>query len=358
MPIESGQSNSRPIAAPRQRRADSLQSLRSQTSERSSLLTPSLPPPSTFQSAFNHPQPPSSVALAPAEVPTAFLDVDLIILRANQPFKQIINEGQDVKDRQLGEIAAPADSESFQTIRNRLRAEREAREPSYMPPIIQSGQDPIQGISEADIERLTYGFTDHTYTWTRSPAGPTAETFPARVRLAKATAYFVVVTLPSFRPAHPKGASAVSVIPFAPPPLSPMSAHPPTTVPGGVYPPMPASFLPPSPRPSSGAQAYPAIHRGTSYQHPSVPSTLPLPAAQPPFETRSFAPPAAVGEVMQPPAIRGQLAPVSGTSIMAAGASSQGKAETPPQQASSSEEGEDRSPKKRRRVGIDEVLQR
>lgn len=156
--------SARPIAAPRQRRADSLRSLRSQTSDGSTLPNPTLPPPPTLQSPFKRSHPPPSALLAPAEVPTAFLDVDLVFLRANQPYQQIMSDGRDIKGLQLGDVAAPVDNESFNDIRNRLRAEREAREPSYMPPIAQSGLDPIQGVSEVDVERLTYGFTDHTYT--------------------------------------------------------------------------------------------------------------------------------------------------------------------------------------------------
>ena len=198
----------RPIAATRQRRAESFRSIHSMTSEESSSYGPPTPsflprPPVPFQTplSFQSPAYPTTSPLMGPEIPTALLDLDFVILRANASFQQIMADDRDLTRTRLHEIAAPADSESFMSIRTRLRGEREARQPSYLPPIVSSGEDPLGGVLDRDVESLTRGFSDHTYQWVQLKSGPRgAQTFPARVRLAKAATYFAVVSLPSFRP--------------------------------------------------------------------------------------------------------------------------------------------------------------
>jgi len=220
----------RPIAATRQRRAESFRSIHSMTSEESSSYGPPTPsflprPPVPFQTPLSFPSPAYRHVTSPSmepEVPTALLDLDFVILRANASFQQIMADDRDLTRSRLHEIAAPADSESFMSIRSRLRGEREARQPSYLPPIVSSGEDPLGGVLDRDVEALTRGFSDQTYTWVQLKSGPRgAQTFPARVRLAKAATYFAVVTLPSFRPIQrappPQPQQGPSMYPFGPP---------------------------------------------------------------------------------------------------------------------------------------------
>lgn len=381
----------RPIAGTRQRRAESFRSLQSQTSDESpaySASTPGYRPAAILQSPFSGHHPSTPSILRPSyETATAFLNLDFVILRANRPFEQIMTAGQDVRGRHIAEIAAPADNEGFQAIRNRLRAERESREPAYMPPIMHFGQDPVQGISEAEADRFTDGFSDRTYTWTRSQPAAAAEHFPARVRLAKASAYFVVVTLPSFRPvdsAPLQPAAPNYAAPFTlGPPLqaperfvatrqtAPQSAPPPAYFPF----PGPPAAMPPQPLPGAGqlttSRTYPPPHPTMPFQQqqqypfyqPSAPIPSRLPIAEPPVETMAFtprstpreaAPAPGTGELHLPPLVGSQAAGPSGASV----------GQTATQEASSDDdeeaEGERRlrSPKKRRRMGIDDVLQR
>ena len=393
-PAAAGPSSSRPIAATRHRRTDSLRSLRSQTSEGSSsqgMQTPGYPPP-TLQApiAFQQP-PPRGAGLFPADVPTAYLDLDFVFIRANRPFQHIMYGGQEVKGRQLREIVAPADPESFLSIRNRLRVEREAREPAYMPPIMQSGQDPLQGVLENDVDRLSQGFSDHTYTWTRAQSSPGVEHFPARVRLAKAVSYFVVVTLPSFRPVA-QALPPMSAPTFAVPPPSSTpegyAAHRQITTqsaPPSLYYPVQRVGRP-SPQqqpvshtypPTQPAMQYQQRHSYALYQQRPPPTTPRLPVAEPPTETTPFTPRSATREVMQRPGAAFQLPPLGGPSGAPPGPSTTRATETSAQHASGEqgeeeeeEEGEEeeeedvgegerfRSPKKRRRMGIGDVLHR
>lgn len=394
----------RPIAATRPRRAESFRSLRSQGSEGSIAAnsptysapraTTALQPPFGFQ-------PPSvpSPSGRGYEVPTAYLDLDLNIIKANPPFRQILLGGQEVARRQLSEFAAPADGQTFQTIKNRLRAEREGREPLYMPPLILPGHDPLLGALEVDVDRYTRGFDDHTYTWTQTQMGSAGQTFPARVRLAKASSYFVTVTLPSFRPVEPAAQP--------PPPMyarRPESYHgPPRSIPPerssrAGFVPYPGTMLPapnragqslrhtppqaypPTRPPASGLppshpQSYPPAQQQGYPPYQSTPTTTPrLHVAEPPTETTAFTPRSASRELPQqvaPVEPSVQLPPILGTGtpgrrLSAPSPSEVRSVETRArrEEFSNEEEGDvaggasssQPSPRKRRRMDIGQVL--
>ncbi|RMX82513.1 hypothetical protein D0869_06000, partial [Hortaea werneckii] len=369
----------------RHRRGESFRSLISQTSEGSPSYTastpstylPSVPRPSPYGAQF--PSTPRS-SQPTYEVATALLNLDFVIVRANRPFQQIMLPGQDLTGRQVADVAAPADDESFQSIRSHLRAEREARDPTYMPPIMQPGQDPVQDISEAEAEQFTEGFQDHTYTWTHTRLGPASQQFPVRIRLAKAHSYFVVLTLPSFRPVDPPPQ------PLAPmhsgplalgPPLhqperfvaAPSPAPPPrSTAPGympfqGVMAPPPGQqyhgppqYGPPRPYQPSPSTMPPPDQLYPHYPH-LAPASSRLPVAEPPIQSAAFTPRSMPREIL--PSTRAsalQLPPI----IAPGGGSSGGggQAQAGAEEGVGEEEQGVQSPKKRRRVGIHDVLQR
>ena len=393
----------RPIARTRHQRTESLRSLRSQGSEgssSSSLPTPGFPPTLQPGWVYQPPRPPSS-GMSAALIPTAFLDLDFNFIRANRPFQQILCNDQDVRGRQLQDLVTSADGESFITLRGRLKGEREAREPAHMPPILQLGEDPIQGVMEDDIERLATGFSDQTYTWTRAGAGPHRETFPARVRLAKATAYFVVATLPSFRPVEMLPTqSTQSMVPpgfMVPPPRSQiLPSQPPgsrpesQSAPPGPY--LSQSTLPPAtlqqPFVSPGQhpvqpRTYPSIQPYPQQPPPSYgvppprppqqqqqqPTTPRLPTAEPPMQITPVTPLGAPSSgpprhhhrqrsSMQLPPL-GSGTPGSHAAGMPAMGSSSAAAEAQQaQQQQAASDDDEESPKKRRRMDISDVLQR
>lgn len=374
-----GPSTARPIAATRHHRTDSLRSLRSQTSEGASsqsMPTPGFPPPE-LQSPFTYQQPIPPTALSPVDVPTAYLDLDLVFLRANPPFQQIMSGGQAVRGRPLHEIAAPADNETFLAIRTRLRGEREAREPAYMPPIMQSGQDPLQGVVEGDIDRLSQGFSDHTYTWTRAGPSSGAETFPARVRLAKAVSYFVVVTLPTFRPLAQAPPAVPSPAFAVPQPSAPVGGYSPPrqsttqSAPPSVYFPLSSTARPSAQPQLAGSQTYPPYPAGaqprSQYGYPTVqqapPPTTPRPSTtETPLQILGITPQSTAREIAHPHGAAMQLPPIGASPSTPAGVAGPSTQQPLPSSAAEEEEGSEgdefRSPKKRRRMDIDDVLQR
>ncbi|KAK4617509.1 hypothetical protein CLAFUW4_12239 [Fulvia fulva] len=386
----------RPIASTKHRRHESFRSLRSQGSDGSGVASsPNYaypPPPTATQATFGFQNPYAPSFGAPTyEVPTAYLDLDLVFLKANAPFRQIILAGQEVVGRSLSDVAAPVDGETFQNICNHLRTERDARDPAYMPPINLPGQDPLQGATVEDIERYTRGFEDHTYTWTHTQLGVAAQRFPARVRLAKAHTYWIAITLPSFHPvehmiAHPS--SFPPLQPLAPglqsqPPDSYTSRRrePARSNPVAGFMPMPGSAvaLQRPPRIADQHTAPPRYHDPQSqplYQpqqaYPSQPpgaAPMPrLPVAEPPTETTAFTPRTTARELPIPHATSGrtivQLPPLMSTpgqnpTISAGGATSARPRELISQPVES-DEGEETNgqgrTRKRRRMGINDVL--
>ncbi|KAK5112614.1 hypothetical protein LTR62_003929 [Meristemomyces frigidus] len=397
----------RPIAQTRQRRADSYRSLRSQASDDSASVigsTPGRGMAGPLQSPYAI-RPPTATTQAPQryEVATALLNTDFIIVRANQPFDQIMNQGGSTRGRHIGELAVPADNDDMQNVRNRLRAEREARDPAYMPPILQPGQDPVLHIPESEAEQFAHSFNDDTYTWRHAQHGPQSETFPARVRLAKTSIYFVVLTLPSFRPVEappqslPPPTAYSSLFGFGPPLPSPepfamtrqsaLHSAPPQTLYRPRAPSASSSTLLPS-APHGSATTYPPPHPLIPFQHPQPRHVQPPPLLtrphtpsrllprEPPTDTTAFTPrsmPTEIargmgeGDLVLPPLSQQQqqlqtqtrMIPGSGTGI---GSGTLGAAMGMRGTGSSEdeEEGGDRTRRggKRRRMGIDEVLQR
>lgn len=372
----SSQHPARVFAGTRSRRAESFRSMQSQTSDDTASYagsTPGMGPYGTLQSPLStHSVPPrASGSRLIFDVATALLNLDLTIIRANRPFESIMLRGREARGCHIAEIAAPADAEAFQTIRNRLRAEREAREPAYMPPIQQPGQDPVLQISEQDAEQYTVGFSDRTYTWTYVPPRVTAETFPARIRLAKASTYFVMLTLPSFRPQEPAPPPMYSGTLVFGPPIHPAERFGPSHAPA-LPPALPTTrALPrgtliaapsiPISAPGRSPEAFPLLRPGfpltPSYSlYPSGPAAAPrLPAAEPPTAPASFSSAAAI----QPDPVAYQLPPIAAGSVVAAPQGSEPTTRAQPA-SSSEEEGLDGRPRssKKRRMDIGDVLRK
>lgn len=399
----------RPIAATRSRRAESFRSIQSMTSEESpSYGPPSTPsflprPPPPFQTPLTY-QPPLHLTTSPQaepEVPTALLDLDFVIIRANTSFRQVMADNRDLTNHRLHEIAAPADSESFMSIRTRLRGEREVREPSYLPPIVSSGEDPLGGISDAEVERLTQGFSDHTYMWVQLQPGPRgSQTFPARVRLAKAATYFVVVSLPSFRPVEPPpphppighGASPYTFGPPLTPREEPAREQPrhamAPSAPPLLMKPFDTAHAPPhhlhrGQPPLTRTYPPPTLHTPSTYwqphstymqpsQHTLAPPLEPRPVhtnptiKPPPYVAPSLPTPlpASGRDIQLPPitaspALTHSAGPASMHPIQASPVTlSAGGAQRTSESEEDSESQRQQSPRKRRRMGIDEVLQK
>ncbi|KAF1349124.1 hypothetical protein BDV97DRAFT_370326 [Delphinella strobiligena] len=216
-PVEAGPSTTadRVIAGSRHRRAASLRTLLSYP-DASGPLSRSLPAsgaPAILGPAFA-PQPRTSRLTQGLVTPIAFLDLDLVIMKANAAFQTLMGI-REIRGVRLTDIATPLEGDSFQNTRNHLRAEREAKEPSYLPPILQPGLDPVSRVTDQNVEEITRGFDDQHYTWTFRLEGG-ERNLPVRLRLAKTSLYFVTLFLPPLPEAQTEQATIHNP---APPPV-------------------------------------------------------------------------------------------------------------------------------------------
>ena len=207
----------------RHRRGDSLRSLRSIESSPTTMSTVS--PTFGRPASRSWPQPRMMIPTQQFAIPVAYLDLDLVIHRANATFLQHFAGGQDLRGRRLMDIARSMEGDRFASIRNQLREEREARDPAYLPPIFRSGDDPLAAVSDRDLDAVSSGFRDRQTYMTFNLAGGGEQTLAVRIRLARASIYFVTISLPPIpqqamyqESRHARTPSASSN------PLSPMSA--------------------------------------------------------------------------------------------------------------------------------------
>jgi hypothetical protein len=238
-----GPSTARPMARPGHRKTASLRTLAAFAAEQSH--QPSIGQGTPLRErAYSFGTAPTSGLLPPSrhprlapspEVPIAFLDTDFVVLKANTTFQRLFSWLQEIKGMRLSDIAKPLEGDSFQNARNRLREEREVREPSYLPPILQPRLDPVSGIgtTDHDVEEVTRGFADHSFAWTFRLGGGVDQTLPVRMRLAKTSVYFVTLFLPPLPPQVVEQAVAPRPPPFmfparviAAPPLAPFQGSP------------------------------------------------------------------------------------------------------------------------------------
>lgn len=185
----------RPVAPmSRHHRGDSFRSIRSFESSPPSISSSS--PSYARPASRSWPQPRTTMPARQYATPVAFLDLDLKILKTNSTFQQLFTGLQDLRGRRLNEIARPVETDGFTAMRSQLRAEREAKDPAYLPPIFPGEHDPLAAVNENDIDVVAHGFQDRQSLVTYSWPGGTEQTLATRVRLARTSIYFVVISLP------------------------------------------------------------------------------------------------------------------------------------------------------------------
>jgi hypothetical protein len=181
--------------------------------------------------------------LPPQSLPIAFLNLDLVVLKSNQAFQDLLAFVGDVRGRSLMDLLEPRSNDVLHRIRSELREEREAREPTYMAPITPVGQDPLQSVPESDADQVSQGYTDRTFILNfRLPDGG-HQSLNTQVRLAKTSLYFV--TLVVHTPPRAAGPPLLTQHLAPPTPIgASQSMSAPTTAPVrefGAYPAPPAS---------------------------------------------------------------------------------------------------------------------
>lgn len=216
-------------AMTRHRSVGSFQVLRSQHSDpggmsrnpREELLSPGFVRPGTAEAFSAHAV--GSYGEVSAATPIAYLNLDLRILRSNPPFQSLFSGRSDVTGKNLADLLDVSHEGALQRLRTDLRAERQHKDHTYLPPIISDAeQEAVHRVSEGDIERVSEGFHDRIEPYTFVLSNGQAQLMPARIRLARTTHFFVTLVLP---PLPQLAAQA------APPFAQPSLALPPGTSP-------------------------------------------------------------------------------------------------------------------------------
>lgn len=225
---------------------------------------------------------PTLPAFSYVESAVAYVDLDLIILRTNQAFQELVAAQGDIRGNSIGDLLESSQIDVLQRLRNELRAERDVREPAYMAPINVGGdQQAVQSVAESELERVTQGFTDRALPMTFRTIGGRHTTLQVRVRLAKTTRYFAVLAVPSqdgFRIAAPLFRAPPPASRPPAPQLPPPAPYTPQLREFGRQPSVSAGRDSPL-----GASAPPSPF--TSFQ--GLQTTLPNPSMAPPAPTAS-----------------------------------------------------------------------
>ncbi len=141
------------------------------------------------------------------KLPVAYLNLDLVIQKANQAFADLVSFLGDIRGKHLSDLLEARQNESMQKLRNDLRDERDEREPAYMAPITPVGQDPMRAvmdsIADQDIDHVTQGYTNRPmFLSFRLPSSGQYQSLQVQIRLARTSLYFVTLVVCS-PPRHP-----------------------------------------------------------------------------------------------------------------------------------------------------------
>ena len=181
-------------------------------------------------------------------LPVAFLNLDLVILKANPAFQDLVAFPGEVRGKSLMEMLDDRQVDVLQRIRNELREERDEREPAYMAPITPLGQDPVQSVAERDVDHVSQGFVNRPVLLNFRLPNRHYHSFQTQIRLAKTSLYFVTVVVHT--PPRPAG-----------PPLLTQQLAPPTPIRASQTLSAPTAptreYGPYSARPSSSASSAP-----------------------------------------------------------------------------------------------------
>ncbi|PNS18916.1 hypothetical protein CAC42_5455 [Sphaceloma murrayae] len=133
-------------------------------------------------------------------IPNAWLDLDLNIIKVNGPFSRIFGNFEHLLGMRLADISIPSTPDLFQTLRTRMRDERESKDPAYLPPIAIPGEDPLGPMEDVNVEEATHGFDMLHYQLTYTFASGMTQTLATKFNLARTSRYFVVMSLPPLTP--------------------------------------------------------------------------------------------------------------------------------------------------------------
>jgi hypothetical protein len=208
--------------------------------------------------------------LAYQSLPVAFLNLDLVILKSNQAFQDLVAFLGDVRGKNLADLLDSRQTDVLHRMRSELRDERDEREPTYMAPITPLGRDPVQSIPETEVDQVSQGYTDRPFVLNFRLPSSQHQSLQTQIRLAKTSLYFVTVVVHT--PPRPAGPPLLTQHLAPPTPIrASQTLSAPTTAPAREF----GSY---SARPSSSASSAPT---SPYYNFSSVRASHPTAAPSP-----------------------------------------------------------------------------
>ncbi|QDS74279.1 hypothetical protein FKW77_003415 [Venturia effusa] len=181
-------------------RGDSLRVLRSQASGSEGLQVEAqgqMPHPMADPRYQQHYQAgPESHKVGGAPL-TAFLNMDLRILKASNEIRRLFADGGDIRGRPLSDFIGLQHQQALQRIQSDLRDERSSREPSFLPGIFpeQQEQESVAGMDVEAAESVSQGYSERRETFSFRMASGRTEQLHLRLRLAKTRTFFATLIL-------------------------------------------------------------------------------------------------------------------------------------------------------------------
>lgn len=182
------------------RRGDSLRVLRSQASGDEGLQgevqgqMPHLVVDPRYQQYYQ----PGPESYRNTEPPlTAFLNMDLRVLKASNELRRLFADGGDIRGRPLSDFIGPQHQQALQRIQSDLRDERTSREPTFLPGIFpeQQEQESVAGMDVEAAESVSQGYSERRDTFSFRMANGRTEHLHVRLRLAKTRTFFATLIL-------------------------------------------------------------------------------------------------------------------------------------------------------------------
>lgn len=159
-------------------------------------------------------------SLSSVESPIVYMRTNLEVVKASSSFSEAIG-ANGLIGRRITEVLAPETSEIMMELCTALNAEQKRREPTYLPPIFDKGDEAARALSFAPETVHRIDFDHQAYATFRDRDGQ-PRSYAVRLGLLKEESFFFIAALlsvqsrPLYHPAAPHSRNVEHVLPRGP----------------------------------------------------------------------------------------------------------------------------------------------
>lgn len=136
--------------------------------------------------------------LTSVELPVVYMRTNMEVVKVSSSFSEAIGATGFI-GRRITEIVAPETSETMMELCTALNIEQKRREPTYLPPIFDKGDEAARALSFAPDFVHRIGFDHQAYATFRAHDGQ-PRSYPIRLGLLKEGSFFFIAALLSVQP--------------------------------------------------------------------------------------------------------------------------------------------------------------